>query len=166
MSGRPPWTVTPLPHGKELAVRILLECILVTGHNEVVAKVIFLYLFVILFTGGGVLPQCMLGYHNPPQDQADPPGSDPPGTRQTPPGSDPPGTRQTPRIRHHPPPQDQADPTPSGSDTTPSWQTLPPPGCRLQHTVYERPVHILLECILVLLLFFLGLDYGFHTIFG
>ena len=36
----------------EWAVRILLECILVTGRNEVVAKVIFLHLFVILFTGG------------------------------------------------------------------------------------------------------------------
>ena len=36
-------------------VRILLECILVTGRNEVVAKVIFLHLFVILFTGGCVV---------------------------------------------------------------------------------------------------------------
>ena len=36
------------------AVRILPECILVTGLNEVVAKVIFLHLFVILFTGGGL----------------------------------------------------------------------------------------------------------------
>ena len=33
-----------------------------TGRNEVVAKVIFLHLFVILFTGG-CLPQCMLGNH-------------------------------------------------------------------------------------------------------
>ena len=43
-----------------------------TGRNKVVAKVIFLHLFVILFTGG-VLPQCMLGYHpreqTPPGDQ-------------------------------------------------------------------------------------------------
>ena len=29
----------------------------------------------------------------------------------------------------------------------------PPPGSRLQHTVYERPVRILLECILVFLIF-------------
>ena len=33
--------------------------------NEVWGKVIFLHLFVILFTGG-CLPQCMLGYHHPP----------------------------------------------------------------------------------------------------
>ena len=41
-------------------------------------------------------------------------------------------------------------------DTTPLEQTppgtRPPPGSRLQHTVYERPVHILLECILVYVL--------------
>ena len=34
------------------AVRILLECFLVTGRDKVVAKVIFLHLSVILFTGG------------------------------------------------------------------------------------------------------------------
>ena len=52
-----------------------------------------------------------------------PPGSRPPRA-DTPPGADPPG----------------AD-TP-GADT-------PRPPSRLQHTVYERPVRILLECILV-----------------
>ena len=35
---------------------------------------------------------------------------------------------------------------PPGADTPPG----PPPGSRLQHTVNERPVRILLECILVL----------------
>ena len=71
-----------------------------TGRNEVVAKVIFLHMFVILFTGGGVcLSTCW---------DTNPPGADPP------------------RSRH------------------------PPPGSRLQHTVYERPVRILLECILVI----------------
>ena len=44
------------------------------------AKVMFLHLSVILFTGGGCLPQCMLGY-TPPGPEADPP-QDP---RQTPP---------------------------------------------------------------------------------
>ena len=60
-----------------------------------------------------------------PLDQADPPrpGRHTPGTRQTPPG-----TKQT--------PPDQAD-------------TPLPLGSRLQHTVYEWPVCILLECILV-----------------
>ena len=33
----------------------------------------------------------------------------------------------------------------------PTRQTIPPRGIRLQNTVYERPVGILLECILVLL---------------
>ena len=48
------------------------------------------------------------------------------------------------------PPRDQ---TPPGPDPSPPEQTPPqdqtPPGSRLQHTVYERPVRILLECILV-----------------
>ena len=62
----------------------------------------------------------------------------PPGTRQTPPRSDP-----LPRPGRPPPdqtPLDQADP--------PLRIRQPPPGSRLQHTVYERPVRILLECIL------------------
>ena len=52
----------PLP-GKvnEWVVRILLECIF-TSRNEVVAKVIFLHLFVILFTRRGVcIPACIAG---------------------------------------------------------------------------------------------------------
>ena len=48
--------------------------------------------------------------------------------------------------------------TPPGPDTTtppgpdpppPGMETTPPPGSRLRHTVYERPVRILLECILI-----------------
>ena len=46
-------------------------------------------------------------------------------------------------------PPDQAD--------TPLDQADTPPGSRLQNTVYERPVRILLECILVLWSFFLWL---------
>ena len=181
--------------------------IIFTGRNEVVAKVIFLHLFVILFTGEGVLPQCMLGYQPPPRDQADtpqirhPPRSDtpPPPSKQVlindlfrqnfnwngtgtetklaliiiftgrnevvakviflhlfvilftgegvlpqcmleyqPP---PLGTRQTP-PRSDPPSLDQTPPPPPGPGR-------PPLKSRLQHTVYERPVRILLECILV-----------------
>ena len=116
------------------------------------AKVMFLQVCVCP-RGGGCLPQCMLGCQpplnqaDPPWDQADPPGPGrPPGIRQTSPqdqadppgpGRHPPGTRQTPRDQADTP-QDQAD-TPPG----------PPSGSRLQHTVYERPVRILLECILV-----------------
>ena len=56
---------------------------IITVRNEV-AKVMFLHLSVILFTGWGGLPQCMLGCHPPPgagtpQDQA------PPGSRHPPP---------------------------------------------------------------------------------
>ena len=90
------------------------------------AKVMFLQASVILSRGGG-LPQCMLGYH--------PLGAD------------------TPRSRHPPPDQ---TPLPPGADTPPEQtqapppdQTPPSPGSRRQHTVNERPVRILLECILV-----------------
>ena len=41
--------------------------LIVTGRNEFVAKVMFLVMSVILLTGGG-LPQCMLGYHPPEED--------------------------------------------------------------------------------------------------
>ena len=110
----------------------------VTGSNEVVAKVIFLHLSVILFTGG-CLPQCMLGYHTPPRSRQTPPEQTPPQA-DTPPSRHPP-EQTPPRSRH-----------PSRADT-PLGQTPPPirhpPGSRLQHTVNERPVRILLEFILV-----------------
>ena len=110
----------------------------VTGRNEVVAKVIFLHLSVILFTGG-CLPQCMLGYHTPPGADNPPPQSRHPPSRHHP--------KQTPTLEQTPPEQ-----TPQGADTppeqTPPWSRHPP-GSRLQHTVNERSVRILLECILV-----------------
>ena len=72
------------------------------------------------------LPQCMLGY-TPPKSKSRPPmEADPPREQTHPPEAD------TPRSRH--PPKEQTTP---GSS-------------RFQHTVYERPVRILLECILVL----------------
>ena len=125
---------------------ISLSCI-ITGCNEVVAKVMFLLMSVILFTGGrGYLPQCMLGYHTPleqtppeqtpPWEQTHPLGADTPPWEQT----HPPGSRH-PQSRHPPPPG--AD-TPIQSRHTPLEQT--PPGSR--HPP-ERPVRILLECILV-----------------
>ena len=93
----------------------------------------------------------MLGYTPPgsrPPQEADPPGADTPPSpgKQMPPGS-------------RPPPH----PLPPGADT-PSWSRHPPgsrpplgadpppPRSRLQHTVNERPVRILLECILVVTL--------------
>ena len=79
----------------------------------------------------------MLGYH---PLRPDPPGAD------TPPGADPQGP-DTPLEQTFPWEQTQ----PPGPDP-PQDQTSPgrePPRSRLQHTVYERPVRILLECILV-----------------
>ena len=97
----------------------------VTGRNEVVAKVIFLHLFVILFTGGVSASVHARIPH--------PPGAD------------------TPRSRH---PQSRHPP---GADTPPPReQTPPPPRSRLRHTVNERPVRILLECILVLVSIFVS----------
>ena len=100
---------------------------LITGRNEVVAKVIFLHLFVILFTGG-CLPQCMLRYHIPlsrhpwsrhPLGADTHPGADTPRSKhppeQTPPRAD------TPWSRH---PREQ---TPPRADTPPE-QTPPSPG--------------------------------------
>ena len=83
----------------------------------------------------GGLPQCMLGYQ-PPLWSRHPPWSRTPRTR--PPGSRAPLLDQT-------PPLPGADPP--GADT-PQEQTSTP-GSRRQHTVNERPVRILLECILV-----------------
>ena len=99
---------------------------IITGRNEVVAKVMFLHVSVILSTGGV-------------SGQAPPPG----------PGRHPPQTRPP---RRENPPRDQADPPPEQADPPQTRQT-PLPGRRLQHTVNERPVRILLECILVIDLF-------------
>ena len=123
-----------------------------TGRNEVVAKVMFLQVSVILSTGGG-------SPENPPLDQADPPRTkenppsprtkeNPPRTKENPPPPDqenPPWTKENP-----PPPPDQGEPPPRTKENPPPDQAdPPPPGRRLQHTVNERPVRILLECNLV-----------------
>ena len=80
---------------------------------------------------------------NPPPSRENPPQQGeptPPGPRRHPPGTreNPPGPRRPPRTRENPP----------GSRRPPGTRETPP-GSRLQHTVYERPVRILLECILV-----------------
>ena len=91
----------------------------------------FLHVSVILYTGGvGVSGEPPRDQADTPPDQADPPGRE--NTPRPPDQADPPGPRRTPQQGE--PPPDQAD---------------PPPGRRLQHTVNERPVRILLECILV-----------------
>ena len=87
----------------------------------------------------------------PPWDQADTPQdqADTPWTRQTPPLG--PGRQHPPGPgRHHPPGTRQTTP-PRTRQTPPPGPGRPPPlpGRRLQHMVNERPVRILLECILV-----------------
>ena len=142
---------------KELSQRLFT--VIFTGRNEVLAKVIFLHLSVIhsVHRGGegglarrpprldGGTPQWM---ESPPPGWMEEPPSpvgwrNPPGGWRTPPGwmENPPwvdgGT--PPGWMEEPPP-----PPPAG------WRNHPPPsGSRLQHTVYDRPVRILLECILV-----------------
>ena len=85
----------------------------------------------------GGLPQCMLGYHPPwrmhPRKHA-----------CTPLGSTPPQEAHSPPQKHTHTPRKHA---PWEAHTPRS--THPPPGSRLQHTVNEQPVRILLECILV-----------------
>ena len=108
---------TPLGRLLLWAVRILLECILVTGRNEVVAKVMFLQVCVCP-RGGRVSASVHAGMPDPPRT-----GRHPPRTRQTSPWDQadtpprpgrlsPPGPgRHPPGPGRHPrPPQDQAGP--------------------------------------------------------
>ena len=98
-------------------------------------------------------------WDTPPPDQAPPPRSrhhHPPRTRHPPP----------PRSRHPPGPgtlPPGADTTTPGPDTPPRDQAPPPPGSRLQHTVNERPVRILLECILVQSMLLERIGWGYQN---
>ena len=82
---------------------------------------------------GGGSASVHAGIPHPPE-QTHPSGADPPGA--DPPKQTPPPPEQTPPWEQTPP---RADPL----------QSRHPPGSRLHHTIYERPVRILLECILV-----------------
>ena len=100
----------------------------------------------------GGLQRTLLDQADPPRDQADPPW-----TRENPPSrEDPPGTRENTPQQGEPPPRPGRRPPPGPGRTPPPGQAdpprdkqNPPPRRRLQHTVNERPVRILLECILV-----------------
>ena len=77
-----------------------------------------------------------------------------PRTRPPSPRPDHTTSRTTPPPDHTPPRADTPpEQTPPGADTPP-----PSPGSRLQHTVNERPLRILLQCILVLLIILLVAD--------
>ena len=119
------WWLRNLKRRRRFRGSILRHCfshvvnrklIIFTGRNEVVAKVMFLLVSVILSTGG------VSGRENPLARR--PPWAGRPPGKETPPG------RETPQQGEPPPP---------------AWS---PP----RHTVNERPVRILLECILVVFL--------------
>ena len=88
----------------------------------------FLQACVILFTGG---VSASVHAEIPPQEQT------------------PPQSRHPPRSRH-PLPREHAG-IPPGADTPPPGAD--PSGSRHQRTVDERPVRILLECVLVVIVF-------------
>ena len=75
---------------------------IITGRKEVVAKVMFLHVSVILFTGGG-----SPGRENPP-DREEPPGQGEPPPNQV----DPPGPGRPPGTRENPPPGRENPPGP------------------------------------------------------
>ena len=118
------------------------------------AKVMFLQASVILLTGGVCLSACW--------DATTLPGADTPQSRH-PPGADPP--EQTPGSRHPPPradtPWEQSPRSRCPPRSRPPWSRHPPRSS-LRHTVNERLVRILLECILVLKLRCVTADFA-HT---
>ena len=125
-----------------------IECIsriqsIITGRN--VAKVIFLHLLAILFTGGVAVclsacwdttpprsrpPQARYPPRADPPEQTAPEQTPPPQSRH-PPGPDTPRSRH-PQSRHHPPPTPTGADTPHGSrhppEQTPLGADRPPPG--------------------------------------
>ena len=113
----------------------------ITGRNEVVAKVMFLLMSVILSMGGSPAGRTPLAGRTPWQGgpwQGDPLARRPPA-RRTPWQGDPPG-KEAP-LAGRPP-----------LARRPPWQGETPPAGRTprpRHTVNEWPVRILLECILV-----------------
>ena len=122
---------------------MLISCVTsikIKGHSKLIYRVCYrpqrscgqgnIFTGVCLSTGGGegvCLSACWDAI--PPRMEGTPPGW------RNPPDGEPPRMENPPGWR----------PPPDGEP--PQWRT--PPGSRLQHTVYERPVRILLECILV-----------------
>ena len=97
----------------------------------------FLHVSVILFTGGGCVSQCMLGY-TPPGPEADTPRG------------------QTPHSADNP--LEQTPPPGPGAENLPPPGADPPAQCMLGDTGNKRAVRILLECILVFLFITLYLN--------
>ena len=120
--------------------------VIYTGRNEVVAKVIFLHLSVILFTGGVCLSACWDATTTPLPRR-------PPPTKETPLSRRPP-VKETPSAKETPLPRRPSEGgTPLEGGIPLCQGHLPcqgdPLGRSPRHTVNERPVHILLEGILL-----------------
>ena len=92
-----------------LFVQLLETTCVFTGRNEVVAKVIFLHLSVILFTGGVCLNAC---WDTTPPRSRHPPGPDTP-------------QEQTPPSQEQTPPREQTPPCPPPGADPPREQTPP-----------------------------------------
>ena len=118
-----------------LSVSLSVCITIITGRNEVVAKVMFLQVCVYP-QGGGCLPQCMLGCHTPPGWRTPFPG---PG--RPPQMEEPPLRWRTPRNGE--PPWDQAD-TPPGMENPPEKQT-PAYGLRAAST-HPTGMHSCIVC--------------------
>ena len=86
---------------------------IITGRNEVVAKVMFLHVSVILFTGGGLQRTPLRHQADTPPDLADPPAGRPPSRENPPDQADHPG-RENPPGTGRPP--RQGEPTPREED--------------------------------------------------
>ena len=118
-------------------------------------KVMFLQVCVILFTGG-VSASVHAGIHPLPLEQTPPPRSrhppeQTPPQEQTPLGADTPPGADTPLEQTPPGSRPPLIRPPLIRYTTRDQVSLP--RSRLWHTVNERPVRILLECILVMVHF-------------
>ena len=124
----------------------------------------YVFTGICLSTGGGCLPQCMLGYYPHPRSRHPPgsrhtPAADTTPQEQTPPKADTPLGGDTPSSRHTPPeqtpfrsryPPEQTPPQsrhPLRGDTTPGADTHTP--SPRERRPLLRTVRILLECILV-----------------
>ena len=108
----------------------------ITGRNEVVAKVMFLHVSVILFTGGG-----LWAGRTPPWTGRTPrtgrTPTPPPLGRENPPGrQEPPQAGRTPRQGRTPP--GQGEPPPDQADPPPPW-TRQNPQIRHTHPGPGRP---------------------------
>ena len=123
--------------GERNMLLTVLKCI-VTGRNEVVAKVIFLHLSVILFTGGSASVHAGI----PPPPARRPPSKETPPKKEAPPQKEAPPRRRHPPAKETPwegdplqrrplgrrPPCKGEPPSPPAKETPPKKEPPPPTG--------------------------------------